>query len=78
MTSTDSRECDAPCRLLHDDQKESGFLPVLARLVKMFSHKHQPLSHAGDLVEAVHLVLRTLERLSRQGTFWGALRPSVR
>lgn len=69
MSSTDSHECEVPRRLLHDDQKESGFLPVLARLIKTFSHKHQPLSHAGDLVEAVHLVLRTLERLSRQGTF---------
>jgi len=54
-------------RLLHDDQKESGFLPVLARLIKGFSHKLQPLSHAGDLVETLHLVLRLLERLSRQG-----------
>ena len=57
------------CRLLHDDQKESGLLPVLARLIKTFSHKFQPLSHAGDLVETLHLVLRLLERLSNQGAW---------
>jgi hypothetical protein len=68
---TTSRGC---ARLLHDDQKESGFLPVLARLIKGFSHKLQPLSHAGDLVETLHLVLRLLERLSRQGALPGCSR----
>ncbi|KAK9842310.1 hypothetical protein WJX81_005935 [Elliptochloris bilobata] len=67
-------------RLLHDDQKESGLLPVLARLIKTFSHKYQPVSHAGDLVEALHLVLRLLERLSRQeaGEFLVKRRAAVR
>lgn len=35
-------------RLLHDDLKESGLLPVLVRLIRSFSHKHQPRSHAGE------------------------------
>ena len=55
------------CRLLQDDQKESGLLPVLGRLVKAFSHRHQPRSHAGDLVESIHVVLRLLDRLCRAG-----------
>ena len=54
-------------RLLHDDQKDSGLLPVLARLVKGFSHRHQPRSHAGDLVECIHVVLRLLDRLCQCG-----------
>ncbi|KAK9804992.1 hypothetical protein WJX73_009460 [Symbiochloris irregularis] len=53
-------------RLLQDDQRESGLLPVLARLIKGFSHRHQPRSHAGDLVECVHVVLRLLDRLCNQ------------
>lgn len=55
------------CRLLQDDQKDSGLLPVLARLVKGFSHRHQPRSHAGDLVESIHVVLRLLDRLCQPG-----------
>ncbi len=55
------------CRLLHDDQKESGLLPVLGRLIKGFNFNHQNRSHAADLVEALHVVLRLLERLSSAG-----------
>ena len=55
------------CRLLHDDLKESGLLPVLARLMKQFVFKHQSKEHAQDLVRALHVVLRMLERLSREG-----------
>ncbi|KAK9840302.1 hypothetical protein WJX74_007181 [Apatococcus lobatus] len=51
-------------RLLHDDQKESGLLPVLGRLIKGFNFQHQNRDHAVDLVEALHVVLRLLERLS--------------
>ena len=57
-----------PCdRLLHDDQKESGLLPVLGRLLKTYSFRHQPRSHAAEVVQAIHITLRLLERLSRQG-----------
>ena len=54
-------------RLLHDDQKESGLLPVLSRLIKQFVFKHQSREHANDLVQALHVVLRLLERLSCNG-----------
>ena len=40
---------------------------MLSRLVKGFSHRHQPRSHAADLVESIHVLLRLLERLSSQG-----------
>ena len=56
-------------RLLHDDQKESGLLPVLARLIKQFVFKYQSKEHAKDLVQALHVVLRLLERLSRNGPY---------
>lgn len=54
-------------RLLHDDQKESGLLPVLSRLIKQFVFKYQSKEHAKDIVQALHVVLRLLERLSRNG-----------
>ncbi|KAI8471860.1 MAG: timeless protein-domain-containing protein [Monoraphidium minutum] len=50
-------------RLLHDDMKESGLLPVLARLIKKFSARHEPRGAAGVLAEALHLVLRLYDRL---------------
>ena len=40
-----------PPRLLHDDLKESGLLPVLARLMKAWDPKHQPRSYATDLIQ---------------------------
>ena len=55
------------CRLLHDDQKESGLLPILARLIKQFDHRWQSTDHAQDLVQCLHVVLRMLERLGREG-----------
>ncbi|KIY94294.1 hypothetical protein MNEG_13668, partial [Monoraphidium neglectum] len=55
-------------RLLHDDMKESGLLPVLAKLIKKFSARHEPRSAACVLAEAVHLVLRLYDRLvAREG-----------
>ena len=54
-------------RLLHDDLKESGLLPVLARLVKAFNWRHQPRRHAVDLVAAIHVVLRMLQNLNSSG-----------
>lgn len=58
---------DVSCRLLHDDQKDSGLLPVLSRMLKNFNFRHQPRSCAAEIVEALHVTLRLLERLSRQG-----------
>ena len=55
------------CRLLHDDQKESGLLPVLARLIKQFDRKFQGREHANELAQCLHVVLRMLERLGKEG-----------
>ncbi|KAL3161372.1 hypothetical protein ABBQ32_010265 [Trebouxia sp. C0010 RCD-2024] len=51
-------------RLLHDDMKESGLLPVTGRLLKSFNFAYQPRSHAVDLVQALHVILRMLDRLN--------------
>ncbi|PSC68202.1 calcium-translocating P-type PMCA-type [Micractinium conductrix] len=51
-------------RLLHDDLKESGLLPVLARLIKGYNFRFQPRWHAVDLIETLHIVLGMLDRLS--------------
>ncbi|KAL4855933.1 Protein timeless [Chlorella vulgaris] len=51
-------------RLLHDDLKESGLLPVLSRLIKGYNFRFQPRSHAVDLVETLHVVLGMLDRLT--------------
>lgn len=40
---------------------------MLSRLMKQFVFKHQTKEHAWDLVQALHVVLRMLERLSREG-----------
>lgn len=55
-------------RLLHDDMKESGLLPVTGRLLKSFNFAYQPRSHAVDLVQALHVILRMLDRLNASGT----------
>jgi hypothetical protein len=55
------------CRLLHDDQKESGLLPVLARLIKQFDRKFQGREHANEIVQCLHVVLRMLDRLAKEG-----------
>ena len=55
------------CRLLHDDMKDSGLLPVLARLVKAYSARHSPRAYAVDLVVALHTTLRLLTRLNTSG-----------
>ena len=55
------------CRLFHDDLRESGLLPVTARAIKNFSGRTQPTTHAQDLVQTVHVILRMLERLNASG-----------
>ena len=47
--------------------KESGLLPVVGRLLKGFSFALQPRSHAVDLVQALHVILRMLDRLNASG-----------
>ena len=49
--------------------KESGLLPVTGRLLKSFNFAYQPRSHAVDLVQALHVILRMLDRLNTSGTF---------
>ncbi|KAL6773865.1 hypothetical protein ACKKBG_A22810 [Auxenochlorella protothecoides x Auxenochlorella symbiontica] len=50
-------------RLLHDDQKDSGLLPVLSRLIRGYNYRFQPRSHALELVESMHIVLGIVDRL---------------
>ena len=38
-------------RLLHDDMKESGLLPVLCRVMRDFNPKKQPRNHAADVLQ---------------------------
>ena len=47
--------------------KESGLLPVTGRLLKSFNFAYQPRSHAVDLVQALHVILRMLDRLNASG-----------
>ncbi|KAL0021485.1 hypothetical protein WJX79_010302 [Trebouxia sp. C0005] len=64
-TPADKRAADRlQRRLLHDDMKESGLLPVVGRLLKNFNFAYQPRSHAVDLVQALHIILRMLDRLN--------------
>ncbi len=48
--------------------KESGLLPVVGRLLKSFNFAYQPCSHAVDLVQALHIILRMLDRLNASGS----------
>jgi hypothetical protein len=50
-------------RLLHDDSKESGLLAVVSKLIKGYNFRFQPRSSAVDLVETLHVVLASLDRL---------------
>eukprot|EP00891_Asterochloris_glomerata_P008793 jgi/Astpho2/8793/Aster-05348 len=64
-TSADRKAADRlQRRLFHDDLRESGLLPVTARAIKNFSGRTQPATHAQDLVQTVHVILRMLERLN--------------
>ena len=53
--------------------KESGLLPVTGRLLKSFNFAYQPRSHAVDLVQALHVILRMLNRLNASGTLAQAI-----
>ncbi|CAG9467441.1 unnamed protein product [Pedinophyceae sp. YPF-701] len=50
-------------KLMFDTQRETGLLPLLARAMRGFNMKHESARHAQDLVEAVYVVLKTLDRL---------------
>ena len=47
--------------------KDSGLLPVLGRSIKSFNRRNQPRSYAVAAVEALHVVLRMLDRLNTSG-----------
>ena len=64
---TQLNDWDPDCRLLQDDQKESGLLIVLSGALKQFDFRRQPRSHAATGVEAVHITIRLLQQLSSQG-----------
>lgn len=51
-------------RLMHDNGKDSGLLPVLVRLIREYNFQHQPRSHAINLIQVLHIVLGALDRLS--------------
>ncbi|KAI5080095.1 hypothetical protein GOP47_0005574 [Adiantum capillus-veneris] len=53
------------------DQTEKGTFQFLLHLLKSFDIHKQPRSHLADLVETVHVVLRTIEFLTKEE---GALR----
>ena len=40
---------------------------MTARAIKNFSGRTQPATHAQDLVQTVHVILRMLERLNASG-----------
>lgn len=56
-------------RLLHDDAKDSGLLPVVSRLIRGYNYRFQPRSTAIDLIETLHAILSVLDRLSESGSF---------
>lgn len=51
-------------RLLHDDGKDSGLLWALTRLIKDYNYQHQTRAYAVHLVEVLHVVLGTLDRVA--------------
>ncbi|GAX82511.1 hypothetical protein CEUSTIGMA_g9938.t1 [Chlamydomonas eustigma] len=55
-------------RLLHDDMKESGLLPVLGRLMRDYNPKQQPRQYATDVMQACHVVLKMYDRLNKANT----------
>ncbi len=81
MLCSDSHHCSTHAlRLLHDDQKDSGVLPVLGHMIRSYNVRWQSRRVAGDLVEAVHVVLRMYDRLNadERGAFLVARRAARR
>ena len=55
-------------KLLHNDDR-TGMLQVLTTLVREYKFHLHPRSHAVHLAEILHVVLATLDRLTKQGSF---------
>ena len=65
-TKTDRKAADKLQRkLLHDDLRQSGLFPLLCRMIKNYNARIQPLSQAGDMMEALYIIIHTFERLDR-------------
>lgn len=58
-----------PRRLLSDDMKESGMLPVLARCARAFNPKLQPRAHAVDVIMVRDLCVLICPFLNVSGRF---------
>ena len=52
-------------RLLHDDLRQSGLFPLLCRMIKNYNMRIQPMCQAGDMMEALYIIIHTFERLDR-------------
>ncbi|GMH33973.1 hypothetical protein BSKO_01807 [Bryopsis sp. KO-2023] len=50
-------------RLLQDANRSTGIFPVLAHMAREFNPNTAPRNHGPHLCEAIHLVLKTYERL---------------
>lgn len=55
-------------KLLHNDDR-TGMLQVLTTLIREYKFHLHPRSHAVHLAEILHVVLATLDRLTKQGSF---------
>jgi hypothetical protein len=63
-TKADRKAADKLQRkLLHDDLRQSGLFPLLCRMVKNYNPRIQPKNQAGDMMEALYIIIRTFERL---------------
>ena len=65
-TKADRKAADKLQRkLLHDDLRQSGLFPLLCRMIKNYNMKNQPASQAGDMMEALYIIIHTFERLDK-------------
>lgn len=65
-TKADKKAADKLQRkLLHDDLRQSGLFPLLCRMIKSYNMKNQPKSQAGDMMEALYIIIHTFERLDK-------------
>ena len=55
-------------KLFHNDDK-TGLLHVITQLIREYKFHLHPRSHGVHLVEILHVVLMTLDRLTHQGSF---------
>lgn len=54
-------------KILHNNLKDSGLVPLIARSIKGYDWRKEGVAHAPALVEMVHVILKTLDRLAEGG-----------